>query len=75
MAKETTDAAAARHEKLKILQSTMDKIEKSYGKGAIMKLGDRPDESLELIPTGIPLPSSSTVTELSEFNVTFIVLQ
>ena len=52
MAKETTDAAAARLEKLKILQSTMDKIEKSYGKGAIMKLGDRPDESLEVIPTG-----------------------
>lgn len=52
MTKETTDAAAARLEKLKILQSTMDKIEKSYGKGAIMKLGDRPDESLEVIPTG-----------------------
>ena len=29
-------------EKLKALQLTMDKIEKSYGKGSIMRLGDRP---------------------------------
>ena len=41
-----------KQEKLKILQSTLDKIEKNYGKGSIMKLGDRPDESLEVIPTG-----------------------
>ncbi len=50
MAKEDVDALKL--EKLKILQSTLDKIEKSYGKGSIMKLGDRPDESLEVIPTG-----------------------
>ena len=55
MAKEMTDADASRLEKLekiKILQSTIDKIEKNYGKGSIMKLGDRPDESFEVIPTG-----------------------
>ena len=46
------DVAALKQEKLKILQSTLDKIEKNYGKGSIMKLGDRPDESLEVIPTG-----------------------
>ena len=39
-------------EKLKILQSTLDKIEKNYGKGSIMKLGDRPDETYEAISTG-----------------------
>jgi len=46
------DVNALKQEKLKILQSTLDKIEKNYGKGSIMKLGDRPDESLEVIPTG-----------------------
>ena len=46
------DVTALKQEKLKILQSTLDKIEKNYGKGSIMKLGDRPDESLEVIPTG-----------------------
>jgi recombination protein RecA len=52
MAKEVNDADASKLEKLKILQSTLDKIEKSYGKGSIMKLGDRPDETYEAISTG-----------------------
>ena len=52
MAKEMNDAEATKLEKLKILQSTLDKIEKSYGKGSIMKLGDRPNEELEVISTG-----------------------
>ena len=46
------DADASKLEKLKILQSTLDKIEKNYGKGSIMKLGDRPDETYEAISTG-----------------------
>ena len=52
MAKEMNDANASKLEKLKILQSTLDKIEKNYGKGSIMKLGDRPDETFEAISTG-----------------------
>ncbi len=52
MAKEMNDAEASKLEKLKILQSTLDKIEKNYGKGSIMKLGDRPDESYDAISTG-----------------------
>ena len=52
MAKEMNDADASKLEKLKILQSTLDKIEKNNGKGSIMKLGDRPDESYEAISTG-----------------------
>ena len=52
MAKEMNDAEASKLEKLKILQSTLDKIEKNYGKGSIMKLGDRPDETYEAISTG-----------------------
>ncbi|MBP5327195.1 MAG: recombinase RecA [Bacteroidales bacterium] len=52
MAKEQNEAEATKLEKLKILQSTLDKIEKSYGKGSIMKLGDRPDETYDAISTG-----------------------
>ncbi|HNZ42702.1 MAG TPA: recombinase RecA [Bacteroidales bacterium] len=43
---------ALNKEKLKVLQLTLDKIEKSYGKGAIMKLGDHPAEDIEYISTG-----------------------
>jgi recombination protein RecA len=39
-------------EKLKALQLTLDKLEKTYGKGTIMKLGDNPMEQIEVIPTG-----------------------
>lgn len=39
-------------EKLKALQLTLDKIEKSYGKGTIMKLGDSPVEEMPSISTG-----------------------
>lgn len=39
-------------EKLKALQLTLDKIEKSYGKGAIMKLGDSAVVPVEVISTG-----------------------
>jgi len=39
-------------EKLKALQLTMDKIEKTYGKGAIMKMGDAVIENVPCISTG-----------------------
>ena len=39
-------------EKLKALQLTMDKLEKTYGKGAVMKLGDSAVEAMEFIPSG-----------------------
>jgi len=39
-------------EKLKALQLTMDKLEKTYGKGTIMKLGDNAIDSIESISTG-----------------------
>jgi recombination protein RecA len=39
-------------EKLKALQVTIEKIEKTYGKGAIMKMGDTPIEEIEIISTG-----------------------
>jgi recombination protein RecA len=39
-------------EKLKALQLTMEKLDKTFGKGAVMKLGDSPIEKMEVIPTG-----------------------
>ncbi len=39
-------------EKLKALQLTMDKIEKSYGKGSIMRLGDRAVDDVAAISSG-----------------------
>ena len=39
-------------EKLKALQAAMDKIEKNYGKGAIMKMGDDHIDEIAVIPTG-----------------------
>jgi len=39
-------------EKLKALQLTLDKIEKGYGKGTIMKLGDNAIEDISVIPSG-----------------------
>ena len=39
-------------EKLKALQLTIDKLEKTYGKGAVMKLSDESVEDIPAIPTG-----------------------
>ena len=39
-------------ERIKALKMAIDKIEKDFGKGAIMKLGDKPAVSVETIPTG-----------------------
>tara|TARA_B100001287_G_scaffold275545_1_gene283395 strand:- start:8028 stop:9059 length:1032 start_codon:yes stop_codon:yes gene_type:complete len=39
-------------EKLKALQLTMEKLDKTYGKGSVMKLGDTPVEKIDVIPTG-----------------------
>ncbi|MCH2223584.1 MAG: recombinase RecA [Crocinitomicaceae bacterium] len=40
------------NEKLKALQLTMDKLDKTYGKGTVMKLGDAPVDDIDVIPTG-----------------------
>lgn len=39
-------------EKLKALQLTMEKLDKTYGKGTVMKMGDAPVEKMEVIPSG-----------------------
>ena len=39
-------------EKLKALKLTLDKLDKTYGKGTVMKMGDSPDENVESISSG-----------------------
>ena len=50
MAKEETTSAA--EGKLKASQAAMSKIEKDFGKGSIMRMGDEQIEQVEVIPTG-----------------------
>ena len=53
MAKEVeVKAADVNAAKLKALQATIDKIEKDYGKGTIMKLGEQPQWDVQVIPSG-----------------------
>ena len=52
MAKKEELENMAGSEKLRALQAAMDKIEKNFGKGSIMKLGDDNFEDVEVIPTG-----------------------
>ena len=52
MAKEDTGTMSAAEGKLKALQAAMSKIEKDFGKGSIMRMGDEQIENVEVIPTG-----------------------
>jgi len=52
MAKEDTGMTSAAEGKLKALQAAMSKIEKDFGKGSIMRMGDEQIENVEVIPTG-----------------------
>ena len=53
MAKEKEEAAMSAQEgKMKALQAAMAKIEKDFGKGTIMRMGDEKVENVEVIPTG-----------------------
>jgi len=44
--------AEVKEEKLKALQATLDRLDKTFGKGTVMKLGDNPIQNLDVIPTG-----------------------
>ena len=54
MAKKETnnEQLTPQQEKMKALQAAMAKIEKDFGKGSIMKMGDEKIENVEVIPTG-----------------------
>lgn len=46
------NAEKVKNEKLKALEATLGRIEKDFGKGTIMRLGDTPIEKMEVISTG-----------------------
>ncbi len=46
------EAAAPAADKKKALETAMAQIEKSFGKGSIMRLGDKVDMNIDVIPTG-----------------------
>ncbi len=53
MAAEQADRQQAEKQaKLKALQAAMSKIEKDFGKGSIMRMGDEKVENVDVIPTG-----------------------
>ena len=52
MAKNTEANGATNADKLKALQAAMDKIEKDYGRGSVMRMGDETVQDVEVIPTG-----------------------
>ena len=49
---ESTEQLTPQQQKLKALQAAMAKIEKDFGKGAIMRMGEEKVENVEVIPTG-----------------------
>ena len=54
MAKKETEGEALtpQQERLKALQAAMAKIEKDFGKGSIMRMGEEKIENVEVVPTG-----------------------
>ncbi|MBQ3819647.1 DNA recombination/repair protein RecA, partial [bacterium] len=52
VAKETDAVSANTDERSKALKLAIEKIEKDFGKGSIMKLGDKPTVNVDAIPTG-----------------------
>ena len=50
--KEEKENLSPQEQKMKALQAAMAKIEKDFGKGSIMKMGEENIENVEVIPTG-----------------------
>ena len=49
---ETQEVMSVQEGKLKALQAAMSKIDKDFGKGSIMRMGDEKTENVDVIPTG-----------------------
>ena len=62
-----TDNKMASSEKLKALQAAMEKIEKSFGKGSIMKMGDDSVEQVEAVSYTHLLMSDTCLAMASNF--------
>ena len=51
-AEKATPVNSAQEEKLKALEHALSDLDKQFGKGSVMKLGDRTEQSVQVIPTG-----------------------
>ena len=52
MKKGTNEMQSPANDKKKALETAIAQIEKNYGKGTVMRLGDRPEMQVDAIPTG-----------------------
>ena len=57
--KTSYEAPTPASDKKKALQTALSQIEKNFGKGAVMRLGDRPEMSVDAIPTWVHLYSEN----------------
>ena len=57
------EAPTPASDKKKALQTALAQIDKSFGKGTVMRLGDRPEMNVEAIPC-LPSPSPSLLVLL-----------
>ena len=74
--KENIEQDNTQEGKLKALQAAMAKIEKDFGKGSIMKLGDEKIENVDVIPTGsIGLNAALGVGESSRSSVRSLLVR
>src|SRR5690606_41819177 len=70
----TRRSSDLREAKLKALQLTLDKLDKTYGKGTVMKLGDSAVEEVEAIPSGsLRLDRKSTRLNSSHVKISYAV--
>ena len=68
--KKTTEAVSDRSERQKALEMAMAQIEKQYGKGSIMRLGENTKMNVDAVPTGsIALDFSELKLENSDFEL------
>jgi recombination protein RecA len=50
--KKTSSFPVSKEDRERALKLAMSQIEKNYGKEALMRLGEKPQEKIEVIPTG-----------------------
>ena len=72
--KEISEGTVPANEKLKALQAAMANIEKNFGKGSIMKMGDESIESVEVIPTG-SIGLNAAIPNTSRLSITKAITQ
>ena len=67
---EKTPVSSAQEEKLKALEHALSDLDKQFGKGSVMKLGERTEQNVQVIPT----PMTTMVTSLARCIATMVAL-